>query len=262
MAASPPTPPRGVRRRAVLAAGAWATPVIAAGVAAPLAAASPCPPAAYLLDWGVTAYTRTSDGLSGSATITSPTTPTAPAVTLAITSTFVNAGTAGTMVPNLSSGLNNLSAYTASTLGGTTQNGLIIIQDWQHTGTKTPNRNYRQEITFTFSQPVSNLSFLMTDIDSQTANFWDVTEISSAASYTATTNATVAGGATGPWAQTTSNNSLDPSVAGGNVQVTFTAPVTTFAIVYWNKQSNVTSGNGLQGMFVADMSFSYAANTC
>ncbi len=243
-------------RRAVLATGAWATPVLAAGLAAPAAAASPCLPAAYLLNWGVTPYTRTSDSRSGTATITAPAAPTAPAVTLSITSVF-----SGSMVPISGTGLGNLIVYT-STIGGTSQQGLMFYQSFNPSSTTNGDRANRQTTTFTFSQPVSNLSFIVTDIDSQSNNFWDDVEITSASSLTATRDATVSGGTTGPWYQTSNNNSLNPDVAGGNISVRFTVPVTTFTLVYWNKQTSVTSGNGTQGIFVGDMSFTYAANTC
>ncbi len=239
-----------VNRRMIRSTSVWATHVAVAGLAALWSTNAASAPASYVLDWGTTSYSQASNGLSGSARITSASTPSATPVTMSVASKFsgaMHAASSGTDFSNLTT--------SPGTIGGTSQQGLTLMQSFTHSSRTNGTRANRQSVTFTFSQPVSNLSFVISDVDSQRYNFWDVVEISSKASFTATTDAGVTGGAKGPWSQKSNNTSINSALSGGDISVHFTSPVTTFTLVTWNKQTAVVSYAGSQGVFVGDMSF-------
>lgn len=174
----------------------------------------------------------------------------------------------GVMLPTTGA-TGNLQAY-AGAIGGLAQpGGLILSQDFTHNSTTNATRTNRQTVIFAFTSSVtglpvavSALAVTVTDVDSATSSWWDVVELSTAAGYAATPAAAVAGGSLGPWSTTSANAPFATTDGSGNVALQFTSPVTTFTIVYWNKQSAVVSAGGGQLILLSNMSFSYAANTC
>jgi hypothetical protein len=119
----------------------------------------------------------------------------------------------------------------ASPIGGISSKGLRLEQDAVANG--------GQEISLTFSQAVYNVSFVITDIDTSNGNWSDrITIVTPTVySYSVPTGSTVIGAGTatgnttttGPFRNTQNFNYLNPS-NGGNVEVTFPGPVTTFTM--------------------------------
>ncbi len=262
MTAAPATPRSGVGRRAVLAAGAWATPVVAAGLAAPWAAASTCPPVTYALDWNLGATTTFSRSSATSATaVATPAAGGGLPITVTLTSAFTSL-----MTPysNIAIPVDNLDV-TAYNVGGTGQHGLALAQYIRRIGFYSASRSYRQTLTIGFGVPVDGLSFTITDIDSNPGQFWDAVELTSAAAFTATRAATVTGAGTtaSPWHSISATTPQDDQASAlGNVGIVFTAPVSSLTLTYWNMQSNITVGDAPQAVYLSRFSFTYAADTC
>jgi hypothetical protein len=109
-------------------------------------------------------------------------------------------------------------------------------------------------LTYTFSQPVYNLKFIILDID-RSQNAWvDIAWITSAAAFTFTSNNnpsyTGNGTAATPW--TATGNTAVPNTANnGNANITFAGPVTTFTISYRSGNPNGTE----QHIGIADMTW-------
>ena len=121
----------------------------------------------------------------------------------------------------------------------------------------TPNANGRsQTITITFSNPVTNLSFQLFDIDAVT-NGWRDELVINAPGYTWSfpTGSTVSKG-TGTNSNRFRNNNTNNNVAdtspGGNLRLGHPGPITTFIITYNNGNQN---GGGNQWIGLSDISF-------
>lgn len=248
-------------RRSVAAGLAWAVPVIAVGAAAPKAAASPCAPQAYLLDWGGTrtTYTRNSATSGTAAVDPDGAGPIAP-VTMSIASVFT-----GPMQAGSETGANNNIRVSTTGVGGTGQVGLMFHQTLNGSLQATPpQRAARQAITFTFSEPVTGLSFTVTDIDSNQGDFNDRIELSGAFTY-AIANTTRLGGAgtqASPFAPTSTNFPVADTQNAGNVTITYPGTITTFTITYWNAVTSYSGVDRDQGVYLTDFSFSVVRNTC
>ncbi|RYC05814.1 hypothetical protein [Nocardioides zhouii] len=160
-------------------------------------------------------------------------------------------------------------------VGGIAMSGLGFMQATTSaapTNTKGEPDGYgdRGTYTFTFGQPVSNLVFTLTDIDSTSNDFRDALVISGGFTpeFTApgvelfVNNANGNGNQTTPdrWYQSVSASAAVDDTAGsnGNLRVKFAGPVSTFAITYWNRQSAYDAGTDTnQRIFVSDMTFDY-----
>ena len=150
-------------RRTVARGAAWSVPVVVVGAAAPVAAASPCPPWHYVLAWadpGTTTYDRDS-ATSATATVTSLDAG-APAVTVTLSAVATEPSKLDVRFDNLE--------VNGTPVGGTTEYGLVVRQvEPRAADGSPPGPGARQELTFAFDQSVSNLSFTVTDIDSSLA---------------------------------------------------------------------------------------------
>lgn len=214
----------GLSRRRVAAAAAWAAPTLVVGAAAPALAASPCPSVAYTLDWGTNTYTRTS-GTQGKLT---PSDPAGAAPPISVT---VDAAYTGNMKSGAETGENCNLTVEAGVVGGIYAGGLTILQS--QTGTYSSyQRNARGTYTFSFTangRPVAvkGLTFTITDIDSQSGDFWDAVELSGAFTVTSR-GSTVIGSATeaSPAKQSGTSNPLANSSSSGNITVTYAGPIT------------------------------------
>ncbi|WP_281711521.1 hypothetical protein [Dermacoccus nishinomiyaensis] len=112
---------------------------------------------------------------------------------------------------------------------------------------------------------MSNLAFTVTDIDSNTGDFWDVVELSGTFSSTAASSVTGTGTTSSPATATSGNAPVaDTTSSAGNLNVTYQAPTSSVILTYWNNAqwfSGVTVDRN-QGIYIAGMTFSVIANNC
>lgn len=212
----------GLDRRQVLArlavggAIAWGAPLIAKTAQA----ASPTSCVNYTLDWSTlgTPGTTFSSATVGGTTITLD------------ASTYFGGTT----------GINNNRKIIAAPIGGMNVQGIQFEQ--------TPINNGGQNISFSFSQAVYNVSFTITDIDTLNNAWSDRITVVSPTNYTSSFPAGTLLTGTGaapatlpptsatpgdPFRNTNNNNNLPNSSNQGNVTLTFPGPLTQFKLVFW-----------------------------
>lgn len=252
------TEAQGLRasRRNVVRGAAWSVPVIAVATAAPAFAASPCDArVGQVFDWdgANTTYSRANDRRSAAASVDPDLGGPIPALNLDITTSY-----AGNMKPGTEAGFGT--AFTvASSVGGLGVSGLALVQ--ATTSTSAVGRPDRGTYTFTFSRPVTNLVFTVTDIDSLSGDFRDVLEPSPGFTVESTGSAitTDFGGPNGTqrFYSTTGNAALNDTTADqGNVRLKYAGPISVISLTYWNAQTSYTVDTS-QGIFVSDMTFDY-----
>lgn len=238
---------------------------------APAYATSPRCFVTTTIDWGTSRYTRTSatggtyttadpDGSSGSL----------QPLTLTVQNTFLGSNTQlGSQNVNGSSKRNSCNCnrnldVTTGTVGGTTSRGLTLHQSPKVDSSKTSTRTDANKsiTTFTFSESVQNLSFTITDIDSETDDFVDAVAISGASYSGVLADSTYLqgdGSVGNPWRGKVVAPQDDTTSNRGNVTVTFPA-VTSFELHYWNQQgSSSPSIDGDQGIFLTNFRVTYNA---
>lgn len=238
---------------------------------APAYATSPRCFVTTTIDWGTPQYTRTSatggtyttadpDGSSGSL----------QPLTLTVQNTFLGSNTQlgsqnfnGRSKPNSCDCNRNLNV-TTGTVGGTTSRGLSLHQSPKVDISKTSTRTDANKsiTTFTFSESVQNLSFTITDIDSEDDDFVDAVAISGASYSGVLANSTYLqgdGSVGNPWRGKVVDAQDDATSNRGNVTVTF-PEVTSFQLHYWNQQNSwslLTDGD--QGIFLTNFGVTYNA---
>ncbi len=229
-----------VSRRSVLAAGAaWTGPVILVAAAAPAQAASP-PLCSTVAQASMTFATVTAGQTAkGTGSGTSNT-------TVSITTAYVGATDKRHPTNNMN----------ATGFAG----GLGIFQYLGTRASNTATSNY-QDITFTFSQPVSLLSFVIGDIDTSvdgvTNPFRDrIAVVASDATFTSSNGSSVQGAGTqaNPWMLSGSgwSNGAETDAAYATT-VNFTGPVTTFTLRFWELESSSTTA--MHAVFIRSMNF-------
>lgn len=262
-------------RRSVTRAAAWSVPVIAVATAAPAYAASPCDPRKdQVLKWSAatTTVVRTPnnnglvadfdpDGASGPI----------PALTLTMSATFV-----GNMAPGLEPGVQNANGdgqqlnYTiTSNVGGLGTSVSALCMQQATSSTEPQGAGDRGSYTFTFSQPVSNLRFTLTDIDSSSNDFWDAIALVPAptsavpanSNYLVTSTTDSRGVTVSPafWRPSNNNTGLDNVTRNdGNLVVTYAGPISSFRIAYFNNQTSFSSTIDTdQVVYITDMTVDY-----
>lgn len=252
----------GITRRRVVRGSAWAAPAIVVGAAAPRAAASPCPPVSYTIDWSNSSFVRTSS-TNASIRATSQN-ASAPPITLTVTAQYTGAMKSGTE----RSGDTSLSAVPGQ-VGGSFTSGLRIQQTVTTPVYYTPERAARGTYTFAFTGAdgspvsVSNLAFTVTDIDSTAGDFWDVVELSGSFSSTAGSGVTGTGTLGSPATATSSDAPVaDATSSAGNLNVTYQTPTSSVTLTYWNNAQRFSGVDRSQGIYIAGMKFSAIANNC
>lgn len=129
-------------------------------------------------------------------------------------------------------------------------------------GLARPTANDFQLITFTFSEPLTDLSFSITDIDkvwsSARYDFIDGVTLTSDSAFISSAPSgsfvTGSGTAGSPW-QNPQNGSFPEDGPGGQIDITFTEPVTSFTIRYENLgRGNDPTVNNDQAVFVTRFS--------
>lgn len=144
------------------------------------------------------------------------------------------------------------------TVGG--DRGLTLHQSPKVNSSKTSSftgTSNKTITTFTFSETVTNLSFTIIDIDSDTNDFHDAPALSSASTYTATEASSTYMNGTGsvanPWRASSATSPVADASTTGNVTVTFPS-VNSFDLHYWNLATAYASNyDGDQRIFVGDM---------
>jgi hypothetical protein len=217
---------------AAVVAGAWSVPAITTIDSA--AAVGTCAPGT--LDWDVFAL-----GTVFSSTIVNGVT-----VTLSVTA-----------LPNTTLLATNRTIR--APLNGSVNQRAVQFQ-------QLPNGVGRgQDVTFTFSAAVSNISFTMYDIDNLAGGWGDrVQMLTSGYTYspavTSGTGRVIGNGTatgttntTGPFRNNNTNLNYGDGSNNGNVTITYAGPITAFSFRYTNAAN---TGGGNQRIAVSDISWS------
>jgi len=229
-------------RRSVVRGAAWAAPVVLAATSAPAVAASTCTTQTFNVDWSTwtrkpptTATKLSSD--SGSMTVRG-----SAGGTLTISA-------AQTANAAILSGAQDLQGPSSGTLPSNPFSGLSNPLMFQHLAGTTPQT---ATTTFTFSRPVTNLSFSIGDIDGGPGNSWS-DHVSLSSGFTVTSIAsgvTGKGTAASPFAP---NGRTNPSYnqTTGNVTVKYAAATSSFSLTF----ANATGFTGAQNIVIGPMTF-------
>lgn len=249
-------------RRAVVAGLAWSTPVVAASLAAPAFATSPRCLVTTTATWNSDRYAR-SKPTEGVYTFPDPD-GTGPLQGMTLTVQTTYQGSNIKLGAQYGTTLDNLTVVGA-TVGGATSPLMLrqapIDNSKKVSGLSDANKSVT---TFTFTRQVTSLSFTITDIDSTYNDFWDAVALTSPTPYTAAkasaTQVTGSGTVTNPWQAANNNLPVPETSTAGNVRVTFSAPLTTFEIHYWNRTALFSSTiDGDQGIFISNLQLTYNA---
>ncbi|MBM6404994.1 hypothetical protein JQN72_12150 [Phycicoccus sp. CSK15P-2] len=254
-----PNGPARPSRRTVATGLAWAVPVVGIGAAAPKASASPCPPDSYVMSWGGSSTTYTRNSSTSATAVTDPDgAGWMPPVTLSIASVLD-----GRMATGNESGSQNQNLRISSgTVGGTSSRGLQLEQTVTGTRNSVPGRSARQTVTFSFSRPVTGLSFTMTDIDAVQGDFVDMVELSGAFTYSYNSTWLQGSGTQGDplrpryWGDRSATENL------GNATITYPGTISSFTIVYWNNAPSFSNADRNQIVTFTDFSFQVIRQDC
>lgn len=115
--------------------------------------------------------------------------------------------------------------------------------------------------TFTFSEPVSDLRFTITDIDGALNDFLDTVSLTSSSRYSRVISASLMGTGTiaDPW-RPRITTPVNNDTAGAEASITFPEPVTSFALIYGNALSASTQQiDGDQKIVITDLTLTHNA---
>jgi hypothetical protein len=218
------TPARPTRRTLVRSA-AWSVPVVSLAAAAPAFAASCATSYAFRLDWGTTPYSKNTSTNIGSATVAGPAGSVPISVNFA--STFSN-------TPDRRA-TDNLTVPSATNIGGTGpgERGLLI----SHSSVGN-TRDTRQTVVISFTRPVTELAFKITDVDSVNNSWFDRVELSGPRNGTYNSTYVTGNGTNGnAWRPTAETSPVDITSPNGNVSVLYTAAVSTITLEFYSTES-------------------------
>lgn len=236
-------------RRSVTRAAAWGVPVIAVATTAPAYAASCAPVRATSAS--ITSANRVSS-VEWTATFDVDGRGRLPSNVLTAKATF----DAGMGVRNDANGGVNDNFSVAGAVGGLGTSGLVLAQ---RATTANPS-GALGHYAFSFTRPVTDLSFTLTDIDSTTGDFWDSVWLTPG--FTVGKKAAGiqgAGTSASPFKQATGNSAFDnASGGGGNVTLTYAGPISSFQINYSNVATSFAAGaDPDQVVTIADLAFDF-----
>jgi hypothetical protein len=252
-------------RRTVVRGAAWTVPVIAVATTAPAFAASPCDAISGVVDWSQVGRLNRVSSTSATYTIPDPDgTGRGEALVLTITNTFLGSNTQ-LGYETSSDGGDNLK--TISGVGGSAATSLTLHQapkresDMVNTWTTDSNKSITR---FSFSRPVTGLTFTLRDIDSADGDFFDGIALTGATFTSSITNSTYVtgtGATNSPFRAKGPDLSADNNSSRGNVEISMSS-VTTFDLHYWNleDQAGDWAWNNIdqdQKVFLSGFSFSY-----
>ena len=268
---SPTIPRIRPTRRTVASVAAWTAPVIVMSTGAPAYAASPCDPRSNQpFRWSAASVTRTPTNNGLIATIDPDGAGPVPSLTVTVSATF-----SGNMVAGPEPGTQgadtavNENYDVATGVGGLgTATSALTIQ--QATTSSTPQGYAERAVyTFTFSRPVTNLRFTVTDLDSNDNDFWDAVQLVAPAptsvtrtdpTYLQARTADSRGNPVSPgyFRTTTDDAAIGNSSSRGNLQVSYAGTLSSFQLVYFNDATSFSSEiDTSQVIFVTDFLFDY-----
>jgi hypothetical protein len=232
--------------------------VIAVAATAPAYAASPCDKRTnQLLDWdGANVTFQRSSDIAAKAILDPDLAGPIPVVTVDIASAYVGNMKAGSEV----AGATNPNLRVATAVGGLNVSGVSL---WQATTSQTPAGSAdRGSYTFSFSRPVTNLRFTITDIDSQAGDFRDALTLTSGytvtsipATVTRATDATF-----GEYFIATGDSTPTDNATGnaGNLGIKYAGTISQFTITYTNSATSFDNTRDQdQTIYVSDLTFDY-----
>ena len=182
-------------RRSLARGAAWSVPVIAVAAAVPAFAASPCVTTfSYMLDWGNNAKTTyvapigTGATKVGTASALAPTGSAAAPVGVTFTSTYVTNNSTDRRASD------NLTVPSTTNIGGLGANvqGLLVA----HASTSSSRDGFRQQVVIHFDRSVSDLTFVITDVDSRDGGWYDQIELTGTRTGTYNTRTLTGSGTT------------------------------------------------------------------
>lgn len=257
----PATGGKQLSRRTLTRAAVWTVPVVAATTAAPAFAASTtlCG-TANRREVQVTTLNKVSDSSATLVTNDPDGTGTAYGpVTITATSSLSNRLRYGDAL-----GVNL--QFTPQLLGGI--DSVALHQRPSGAGFAGNNRaQFVSRTTFTASRRIFDLTFTLTDIDSQSLDYWDFVWIDSTSPFTITSRGNrVAGSGTSssPLTATSGNAPTSSLASNGNATISF-ASVSSFTLVYGsypNGNIDLVSDGGDQVIGIGDMRGFVLPNAC
>lgn len=201
-----------------------------------------------------TPTTRSNGGTRGTLTSSDPPGAATP-VTLTVESSYVGNMRAGQLLDNRNVTIER------GTVGGRYVGGLSLHQSL--TGLLGPyQRTARGVYTFSFSSngaptSVTGLTSTITDLDTDSGNFIDVVELSGA--FTVTSSSPGVGGSAtqaSPARQQQAGAPLPNSSADGNLTVSYSGPIRSFTLTYWNAVETFDLlVDRAQSIYITDMTF-------
>lgn len=234
-------------------AAAWTAPAVSIAVAAPAYACSTTTSLSGVIDWDGdgTAFSRSSAALGTSTLIT----PGAEPLTVTVTAAYVGAARAGDEF-----GGDTQALTVAPNVGGLNVSGLRLLQSVVD---PLASVQHRGVYTFTFSRPVTDLQFTLTDIDSASFDFWDVVQPSSGyvvvskGDNVSQDDTGIDGGTRFYYAGP--NNEIDDTTgSAGNLTLRYPAPISSFTLTYWNDAGQIDDTiDSNQNLYVSDLTFTY-----
>lgn len=249
-------------------AAVWSVPVVAVAATAPAYAASPCDARPGAVDWSNASRYKRANAASATYTIQDPDgTGPGQALVLTMTNTFLGSNThLGDQLSTIFSGWGaNDNLRTTTGVGGSGSGATSLqlhqspssndakVSSWSTTSNKSIT-------TFTFSRPVTNLSFTLRDIDSAQQDFWDGIALAGTPFTAGKANASYldgTGALDNPFRANGNNRGVGDSSTDGNVTITM-ASVTSFEFHYWNlSDSSALFVDGDQKVFLSGFTFDY-----
>ena len=253
-------------RRTITRAAAWSVPVVAVSATAPAYAASPCDPRPGSVDWADASRYNRASATSATYTIADPDgAGPGQALTLTITNTFLGSNTRLGGQGGIFTAATNDNLRTSTGVGGS-GNGTASLQlhqsprnDADKVGTWTGTTN-KSVTRFTFSRPVTNLTFIIRDIDSAQNDFWDGIALAGAGFTFGKANASYVigdGSTDNPFRSDNGNRPIGDNSTDGNVTITMPS-VTSFDFHYWNLSDSATwFVDDDQAVFLSGFTFDY-----
>lgn len=213
-------------RRTLIRGAAWSAPVVAVAGSTPAVAAStdPCEPVPVTIDWQSARYTRVSAS-SGYYTIPLSDGTT---ITMQIKSTWSQMAPGGVASSDGGTADDNL-RLSKFNIGGTGQPGLVLHQN----NYRYPGSYGYQTTTFTFSRPVSTLTFAVSDIDASKGDFRDAVSLSTNLTGTPSSTLTTQAYNGSTWYVPKTYTLVDNALGAANVNVSGT-DITSFSLKYSN----------------------------
>lgn len=236
-------------RRSVTRAAAWSVPVIAAATTAPAYAASCTPVTVNATHSGLPTRVsnvewRTTFDHDGNGPL--------PGNTMTVKASYDTGMVVRDYGPNgtndnftLQNGVGGLNAY-----------GLVMAQRLSGSSfNTTPFGRY----TFTFTKPVTGLTFTLTDIDSTTGDFWDSVWLTPGFTYTGRGSTMTGVGTSGdPFRQANGNTAVNNTTDGnGNVTISYAGTISSFTVNYSNRQTGTMTADPDQVVTIANISFAF-----